>query len=185
VKVIRRFVWIVALAVAACSSSGKYTPPAAPVPLAVEQRDRVITYAIDPALDATAFSYECGLTGSASYDFGDALGQRVRDVFAQRYTRAVEVAPELADVVVRLRGVLLRFHGKQEVITYHISYTVHVQLDLVWRDKATQTLSPSGNASDDVFRSFFDVCGNGAEMIGRLTPVLLDNLGKSLVVRLD
>lgn len=175
----------VALAAAACSSSGRYTPPPEPPPLAIERLDRPIAFAVDPGLDATAFSYECGLGGEATYDYGDALGQQVRAVFEQRYSQAIEVAPELADVVVAYRGATLEFRGEQGVLTYHVSYRLFLHLAIIAADGETSDFTVTGRSQDDVFRSFFDVCGSGAEMIERLTPELLKNLAKSLAVRLN
>lgn len=184
---LRNFVWAVAaLAAAACSSTGAYAPAAPPPLVEIEQVDRVITYAVDPALDDTTLSFACGaLGGTSTYELGDALGRQVRDVFSRRYSQASEVAPERADVVVTLNEAILRFEGKQGTLTYHILYRVSLYMALLSADGELRTFAPSADSRDDVFRTFFDVCGSGAEMIDRLVPELLANMARSLIARLD
>lgn len=170
------FVLLLGAAVAGCTFEHRVTPPPETPRLEVEQLDAELTYAVDPRLDALLIDFDCA-ANTMKLDYGDAVGRMVRDAIGQRFSRAVEVAPELADVSILFEGARYEGEFKQQFWTLEGKVFFVVRLLVVPR--GGEPVSVFG--SDYVVEEVGAACPEMLEIFDRMSPDVLESLARRVV----
>lgn len=170
------------LMVGACARTGAYNAPVDNSELEIEQMDRSATYFIDPALDALVLEFDCSPIETLTYDYGNTVGDVVRETFERSFAQATEVDPESADYIFAFDDAYFEYYAEKQMFSYDTKFTVGIRFGLVQSGSGDpQMFTVTARENEDVYGSF---CGVMPDVISRMTPTLMHRVARAVSTRL-